>query len=237
MGRLTAASRLYSSRRAMKRLNGKEDISIPCEILLLFISVFFFPTLIAFPVVSSDRLHVTRAQLYGWCFNVRLLVFFLVLRTKRQAHFVREEEKASGPPPREPNHVRAFTGRVPSWLELKFVEQRLLKNNGGCWPSTKCQRRLWELLEIPIERATFPRVRELVSQQTTRRDQQGQATGSRQTGKLLNLRPHFQPHVRSDKLTQACFFALFFFPRSAQSACLNLFFERLGTSGGRGNLL
>lgn len=130
-----------------------------------------------------------------------------------------ERRKGQRDAQREPNPVRVFTGRSPSWLELKLVEQRLLKNNGGCWPSTKCQSRLWELLEIPIERATFPRVQELVSQQTTGRDQQGHAAGSRQTGKLLNPRQHFQDDI---------------FPRSAQFICLFqfVFFERLGTSCG-----
>lgn len=206
MGWQTAASRLYSARWVMKRLNGKEDISILCEILLHFISGFFSPTLIAFPVVSSDTLHVTRARLCGWRFIVwsRLFCFFLCFG-QNDKRILSERRKGQWDAQREPNPVRVFTGRFPSWHQLKLVEQRLLKNNGGCWPSTKCQSRLWELLEIPIERATFPRVQELVSQQTTRRDQQGHATGSRQTGKLLNLRQHFQDDI---------------FPRSAQFICL-----------------
>lgn len=164
------------------------------------------PTLIAFPVVSSDTLHVTRARLCGWRFIVwsRLFCFFSCFG-QNDKHILSERRKGQWDAQREPNPVRVFTGRFPSWHKLKLVEQRLLKNNGGCWPSTKCQSRLWELLEIPIERATFPRVHELVSQQTTRRDQQGHATGSRQTGKLLNLRQHFQDDI---------------FPQSAQFICL-----------------
>lgn len=57
-----------------------------------------------------------------------------------------ERRKGQRDAQREPNPVRVFTGRSPSWLELKLVEQRLLKNNGGCWPSTKCQSRLWEYI-------------------------------------------------------------------------------------------
>lgn len=80
-------------------------------------------------------------------------------------------------------------GRNSNLSSRDFWEKK--KNNGGCWPSAKCQRRLWELLEIPIERTTFPRVQELVSQQPARRDQQGHATSCRQRGKLLNLGQHF----------------------------------------------
>lgn len=96
MGWQTVASRLYSARRVMKQLNGKEDISILCEILLHFISVFF-PTLITFPVVSSDTLTVTRAWLCGWCFNVwsPLFVFFVFFSCLGQSdkHILSERRK------------------------------------------------------------------------------------------------------------------------------------------------
>lgn len=147
-------------------------------------------------------------------FGAGFFCFFLCFG-QNDKRILSERRKGQWDAQREPNRVRVFTGRVPSWHELKLVEQRLLKNNGGCWPSTKCQSRLWELLEIPIERATFPRVQQLVSPQTIRRDQQGHATGSRQTGKLLNLRQHFHPHVHSDKITQDDIF-----PQSAQFICL-----------------
>lgn len=103
MGWQTAASRLYSARWVMKHLNGKEDISILCEILLHFISVFFFfSTLIAFPVVSSDTLHVTRARLCGWRFSVwsRLFCFFLCFGQNDKRIFVREEKRPVGRPTR-----------------------------------------------------------------------------------------------------------------------------------------
>lgn len=87
----------------MKRLNGKEDISIHCEILLHFISVFFFlvPTLITFPVVDNDMPHVTRAQHHGWRFNIQswLFSFFLFLLFcfgQNDKLIFQRREKASG---------------------------------------------------------------------------------------------------------------------------------------------
>lgn len=214
----------------------KGDISILCEILLHFISVFFFFSPNTYRISSSQHWYATCKTSSapwlvfqhlepGFFLCVCVWVVFSRVLDKTTSKFFREEKRPVGRPTGA--KLCACVCRSLSVLAgTQTCRAETWKNNSGCWPSAKCQRRLWELLEIRIERATFPRVQELVSQQPTRRDQQGHATSCRQTGKLLKLRQHFPLQRPSWQNPARCYFPTIC---TVYMLLLGCFFERFGT--------